>query len=129
MCKPKQVLLLLFSCLICLYGGTQSSLTSQPTWPSSAEKDGLLDPSPFKAGLFKGNSLSTISLSNGLVHRTFLLVPNLGTIALDNLMNGENLLRGMKPEASVTLNGKTYKVGDLQGQKNDVFLRPQAQAN
>lgn len=129
MCKPKQVLLLLFSCLICLYGGTQSSLTSEPTWPSSAEKDWLLDASPFKAGLFKGNSPATISLPIGLVRRTFLGEPNLTTIALGNLMNGENLLRDVKPEASLTLNGKPYKVGGLQGQKNYAFLQSRDLAN
>ncbi|MBX2877511.1 MAG: alpha-galactosidase [Saprospiraceae bacterium] len=125
MCKPKQVLLSLFLCLSCLSVSTQSSLKPEPNWPSSTEKDWLLDASPFQAGLFAGGSPSTISLSNGLIRRSFLLQPNLTTIALDKLVNGENLLRGVKPEASVTLNGKTYKVGGLQGQQNYAFLRPQ----
>ncbi len=129
MCKPKQALLLFLLCLIYLKGSAQRTLGSEPDWSSSTEKDWLLDATPFKAGLFTGSSPSSISLSNGLIRRTFLLQPNLTTIALDNLMNGENLLRGVKPEATVTINGKNYKVGGLQGQKNYAFLRSQDLAN
>lgn len=123
MCKPKQVLLLLLLCLSYLASQAQGTLVPEPNWPSSADKDWLLDGSHFKAGLFQGSSPSTISLSNGLIRRSFLLQPNLTTIALDNLMNEENLLRGVKPEALITINGKDYKVGGLKGQKNYAFLR------
>lgn len=123
MCKSKQVLLFLVLCLIYLGTSAQVTLKPEPNWPSSTEQDWLLDASPFKAGLFTGTSPSTISLSNGLIRKSFLVEPNLTTVALDNLMNGENLLRGIKPEALLTINGKSYKVGGLKGQKNYAFLR------
>lgn len=125
MCKSKQALLFLLLWIICLNSNAQAPLPPEPNWPSSTEQDWLLDATPFKAGLFKGNSPNTISLSNGLIRRSFLVQPNLTTVALDNLMNDENLLRGIKPEALITINGTDYKVGGLKGQKNYAFLRQQ----
>lgn len=125
MCKLQQVLLLF---VLCLSSGTfsaQVSLPTEPEWPSTSEKDWLLDATPFQAGLFRSADTALLQLSNGLIRRSFRLAPNLATVGLDNLMNGENLLRGVKPEALVTLNGKTYAVGGLKGQSNYAFLRPQ----
>ena len=39
-------------------------------------------------------------------------------------MNGENILRGVKPEAEISIDGIIYEVGGLKGQKNYAFLRP-----
>jgi hypothetical protein len=57
-----------------------------------------------------------IVLSNGLVSRTFRLGPNAATVAYDNLMTGQSIIRGVKPEAIVELDGRKYEVGGLQGQ-------------
>ena len=46
-----------------------------------------------------------IVLSNGLISRTFRLVPNAATVAYDNLMRGESIIRGVKPEAIIELDG------------------------
>ena len=63
-----------------------------------------------------------IVLSNGLISRTFRLVPNAATIAYDNLMKGESIIRGVKPEAIVELNGQKYNVGGLKGQVEYAYL-------
>ena len=57
-----------------------------------------------------------IVLSNGLISRTFRLSPNAATIGYDNLMTGESIIRGVKPEAIVVLDGQKYEVGGLHGQ-------------
>ncbi len=57
-----------------------------------------------------------IVLSNGLVSRTFRLWPNAATVAYDNLMAGQSIIRGVKPEAIVEIDGRKYEVGGLQGQ-------------
>jgi len=64
-----------------------------------------------------------IQIDNGLIRRSFVLSPNLACYDLTNLMTGEQLLRTVMPEARVTLNGKTYKIGGLTGQKERGFFR------
>ena len=63
-----------------------------------------------------------IALTNGLITRTFRLVPNAATIGFDNLMTGQSILRGVKPEARVTIEGKDYDVGGLAGQPDYAYL-------
>jgi hypothetical protein len=63
-----------------------------------------------------------IVLSNGLISRTFRLQPNAATIAYDNLMTGQSIIRGIKPEAIVKLDGQMYEVGGLQGQVEYAYL-------
>jgi hypothetical protein len=103
----------------------QTNLPPLPAFPSQAAGDWLLDGSSFSAAVYQGNVPEEIVLANGLISRTFRLSPNAATVALDNLMTGESLLRGVKPEAEITLNGLPYAVGGLTGQANYAFLRPE----
>ena len=61
-------------------------------------------------------------ISNGLISRTFRLAPNAATVAYDNLMTGESMLRGVKPEARVKIDGRDYEVGGLAGQVEYGYL-------
>lgn len=87
--------------------------------------DWLLDGSQFKAGVYRTAHGDEIALDNGLVRRTFRLAPNGATVGLDNLMTGQAILRGVKPEAAVTLGGVRYEVGGLKGQPNYAYLLPE----
>lgn len=69
------------------------------------------------------HGVNEISLENGLIRRTFRLSPNAATVALDNLMTGESMLRAVKPEAVVVIDGQEWPVGGLTGQPNLAFLR------
>ena len=40
-------------------------------------------------------------------------------------MTGQALLRGVKPEATVTINGIRYEVGGLVGQPDYAYLLPE----
>lgn len=85
------------------------------------QTDWLLDGSAYQAkATATGNS---IELSNGLVKRIFRIAPNAATISLEHMTSGESLLRGVKPEAMVTINGISYDVGGLKGQPNYAFLK------
>jgi hypothetical protein len=66
-----------------------------------------------------------IVLDNGLVRRTFRVKPNLACIDYSNLSNGQQLLRAVKPEARVVIDGKEYAVGGLEGQKENAYLLPE----
>ncbi len=93
-----------------------------PPLTMEANEDWLIH--PFKAAVEVVEDLKNneISLSNGLIRRTFRIAPNAATVGFDNLMTGETLLRGVKPEAIVEIDGKTYEVGGLKGQPNYAYL-------
>lgn len=97
--------------------------TSVPTAQSAP--DWLLDPSPFKVRVVKSQDGRELELNNGLLRRVIRIEPNAATVALDNLSSGESLLRGVKPEAVVEIDGKRFDIGGLKGQRNYAFLRPE----
>jgi len=90
---------------------------------SKPPPDWLLDSSPYQAQVLTNTDGRELKLSNGLLARTFRLSPNASTVGLDNLITGEALLRGVKPEASVEIDGVRYEIGGLKGQPNYAFLR------
>ncbi len=51
-----------------------------------------------------------------------MLAPNLACISFVHGQNQEQLLRAIRPEATITLNEKTYPVGGLSGQAIENFL-------
>jgi len=100
-------------------------MRQEPDRDKAQRPDWLLDGSPYKAGVYRGKRADEIILSNGLVRRTFRLAPNAATVGLDNLATGEAILRGVKPEAMVEIDGVRYEIGGLKGQPNYAFLRPE----
>ena len=62
-------------------------------------------------------------MENGLIRRIWRLSPNAATVRFDNLMTDESLLRGVKPEVMVEMNGISCPVGGLRGQPNYAYLR------
>lgn len=51
--------------------------------------------------------------SNGLVTRVFATKPGFGTVDYVDEYKQRSLLRAVKPEAQVLLDGSLYNVGDL----------------
>jgi hypothetical protein len=82
---------------------------------SGQSKDWLLGDFEEKSKLEMTDNDQLI-LSNGLISRTFSTVPNGATIGFDNLMNQESLIRSIRPEALVEIDGIEYEVGGLKGQ-------------
>ena len=66
-----------------------------------------------------------VTMANGLIRRVWRLTPDGATVAFDDLMTGASLLRGVKPEAELELDGKSYEVGGLTGQEEWAYLRPE----
>lgn len=93
--------------------------------PASGKPDWLIDPTPYVARVHRAARAKEITLANGLIRRVFRLAPNAATIALDNLKTGASLIRGVKPEASLTLDGESIDVGGLTGQPNYAYLLPE----
>jgi hypothetical protein len=82
--------------------------------------DWLIDGSPYRAGV--STNASSLVLENGLVRRVIRLTPNAATIAYENLMTGESIIRSVRPEARVELDGVKYDVGGLVGQPIHNYL-------
>lgn len=91
--------------------------------PAPPGSDWLIDGSTYRAALYR-QADDQLVLSNGLIARTFTTKPNGATVGLDNLMNGASLLRSVRPEAELVLNGDTIAVGGLSGQPVHNYLLP-----
>ena len=88
-----------------------------------AREDWLVQKVERRAGVYRDLEGQELILDNGLIRRTIRIEPNGATVGLDNLMTGASLLRSVKPEALVTLDGREFKVGGLVGQPNHAYLR------
>ncbi len=87
------------------------------------EEDWLVRTPAKQAGFMLTASGDELQISNGLVSRSFRLEPNLVCMDYRNLINGQQLLRALSPEARLTINGKSYDVGGLHGQKEKAYLQ------
>jgi hypothetical protein len=111
---------------LCPVAALASGLGDLPPVPDRiSPPDWLLDDAGFKAGAFRSGNPDELVLDNGLVRRTFRLAPNAATVGLDHQVTGHAVLRAVRPEAEVTLDGVTYPVGGLSGQPNHAFLLPE----
>ncbi len=64
-------------------------------------------------------------MSNGLIARTFSMEPNGATVAYENSMNGASLLRSVRPEATIQIDGMDFDIGGLTGQPIHNYLLPE----
>ena len=85
--------------------------------------DWLIKPIKGKAQVIIASDKKNITLNNGLVKRVFRIQPNVACIDYENLSNGQQLLRAIKPEASVTIDGRVYNIGGLYGQTENAYLQ------
>jgi len=65
-----------------------------------------------------------IVLANGLISRTFRTTPNFATVDFTNLITDTTIIRGVKPEAIIELNGQQFEIGGLKGQPDYAYLNP-----
>jgi hypothetical protein len=96
------------------------SLVSSCSVKESSKSDWLIDGSSFKSKVKENSGFVTIS--NGLISRTFSLKPDGATTGFSNLMTGNELIRAVKPEAILTINGNSLKIGGLTGQPVNNFI-------
>ncbi len=88
--------------------------------------DWLITPTAFKTSVFRTSHADEITMTNGLIRRTWRLRPNAATVGFDNLMTGAAILRAVKPEAYVKLDWQAETaVGGLLGQTDGAYLTPE----
>ena len=88
------------------------------------DKDWLLESQSFTATIDTDLRRNEITLANGLIRRVIRSTPNAVTVALDNLMTGATVMRAIRPEANVSIDGINYPVGGLTGQPNLAYFTP-----
>jgi len=104
----------------------QTTSAGQPPAPPHAAQvgtDWLVTAPKAVAAVYRGSSDHDLVLDNGLVRRAFRLAPNAATVGLDHLGTGETLLRSVRPEAVIELNGQRFSIGGLVGQPVHNFLK------
>ena len=95
----------------------KESLVSKADWLIHAPKE--------RATALKSGDGKEIVLENGLIRRVFRLQPNAATVAFENTMTGESLLRAVAPEATLQQDGIRYPIGGLVGQPDLAYLTPE----
>jgi hypothetical protein len=87
---------------------------------AQAPPDWLLDAAPFAARAERGDG--ELVLDNGIVRATFRTAPDLALVSLRQLRSGAELLRSVRPIATVRVDGVDVGLGGLLGQPNHAFL-------
>jgi hypothetical protein len=105
--KPYLWIFFLLATTFCTKKGTEKS-------------DWLIDGPSYKTEVAEKNGYVTIS--NGLISRTFSLSPDGATTGFTNMMTGNELIRAVKPEAILKIDGSTISVGGLTGQPVKNYL-------
>ncbi|SHF39498.1 alpha-galactosidase [Pedobacter caeni] len=100
-----------------VFASASSLLAQKPT-----KTDWLLNSTSYTAAVKTNEAKKEVTLDNGLVKRTFRIAPDVVCIDYLNQVNGQQLLRSVKPEARVTINGKVYHIGGLKGQKENAYI-------
>ncbi|AHF14270.1 alpha-galactosidase precursor [Niabella soli DSM 19437] len=94
------------------------------TQAQSMPSDWLVTPVKSRAVVTESADKKELLLNNGLVQRRFRMQPNVACIDYKNSSTGQQLLRAVKPEARVTLDGISYNIGGLYGQTEQAYLLP-----
>jgi hypothetical protein len=114
-------------CVLSFFMVTAQSITTLPLWnkqQSTLKTDWLITKTDTKATLFRSDERKIV-FSNGLVSRTFTVIPNGATVGLDLLGNNESFLRSVRPEAEIEIEGMKLSVGGLTGQPIHNYLLPE----
>ena len=101
------------------------SFMNGQTVKDKQSNDWLVNGKGYTAKILLSENKKDIVLTNGLVKRVFRTKPNLACTGYENLSNGQQLLRAIKPEAILTIDGKKFNVGGLHGQKENAYLMTQ----
>jgi hypothetical protein len=98
-----------------------------PVWDKSfneiAQEDWLIKPPTAKANVYIAEKEGSLILYNGLVRRSFKVAPNFACYDFQNMASSQQLLRAIRPEAKIIIDGKEYNVGGVIGQQEKAYLQ------
>lgn len=120
-----RILILLFLVLNLAEASVGQNL---PVWNTTTRKpaaDWLISRVTEKAAVYRSLNGRDMILYNGLVRRSFRITPDVSCYDYLNMLSGKQLIRSVKEEARIRLNGKEYTIGGLYGQKENAYLLPE----
>ncbi len=121
--------LFVFAFLLSAHFLKAQSAGTLPVWNRTMDQqtvaDWLVKPVNIKASVYKTNDNKNLVLYNGLVKRIFRLAPNVVCVDYKNMSNGQQLLRAVKAEGRLVINGNPYNIGGLYGQKENAYIQPE----
>jgi hypothetical protein len=86
-------------------------------------EDWLVKPINTKANVYQTEKEGDVVLYNGLVRRSFKVSPNFACYDFQNMSSSQQLLRAIRPEAKLIIDGKAYNVGGVIGQQEKAYLQ------
>ena len=86
-------------------------------------EDWLVKPINTKANVYIAEKEGSLILYNGLVRRSFKVAPNFACYDFQNMSSSQQLLRAIRPEAKLIIDGKAYNVGGVIGQLEKAYLQ------
>ena len=109
------------------FGLAQSNISALPAWNEKAEPtapgDWMINTINRPAEVYRSSDNMEVILDNGLIKRSFRMLPNFACTDFSNLSTGEQMLRAISPEAKLTIDGKDFNIGGLHGQKEKAYLK------
>ncbi|PWU04083.1 MAG: alpha-galactosidase [Bacteroidetes bacterium] len=96
-----------------------------PLLEQAVKSDWLIKKPDMEAGIYTAESGHELVLYNGLVKRSFYIGENVVCFDYKNLINGQQLLRAIKPEGKIIVDGTEYNIGGMHGQKEYAYFLPQ----
>jgi hypothetical protein len=125
--KMPALILLIFAAPVLRAQGILSSLGRLPAGPRAVaswpKKDWLLGDGGYATGVFRSSNSEDLIMTNGLISRSFRVSPYMACYSFRNLVTGEEMLRALRPEAAIEINGRNYKIGGVRGQFEYAYLR------
>ena len=112
---------------ICSLLGFQFAHAQTLEWDNrfdqTVPEDWLVKPINTKANVYQREKEGDLVLYNGLVRRSFKVSPNFACYDFQNMATGQQLLRAIRPEAKLIIDGKEYNVGGVVGQQEKAYLQ------
>jgi hypothetical protein len=112
---------------ICSLLGFQFAHAQTLEWDNrfdqTVPEDWLVKPINTKANVYQKEKEGDLVLYNGLVRRSFKVSPNFACYDFQNMATGQQLLRAIRPEAKLIIDGKEYNVGGVVGQQEKAYLQ------
>lgn len=101
------------------------SFANGQTVKDKQSNDWLVNGKGYAASIKLAENGKDLVMANGLAKRVLRTKPNVACTGYENLINGQQLLRAVKPEAVLIINGKKFNIGGLYGQKEQAYLLPE----
>ncbi len=123
MCKQVFTALILLVLVKSTLLEAQSNSVNKSGSKQTPVKDWLLSNQSYKAKVLPSADAKEIVLENGLVKRIFRNQGTIACISFQNLINGQEIIRAISPEATIVVNGQSLPIGGWIGQKEKAYLK------